>query len=526
MTPAEIGQIVRAARRAQGLRQDQLAGAAGVGVRFVSELERGKATVRLEKLLAVLGTLGCKVRVELPGGATATNEGAAPGCRRGSRRGQAGAVLLRMTDSLNVWWDRAIVGLLSLNRDGAVRFTYDRDWIEDASAPPISFSLPRQPRSFSPRLCLPFFEGLLPEGAQRDGAAAGLGVSPTNTFRLLAGMGAELAGALSLLPEGEEPSDAETDPAPDALSGDELARLLETIRQRPFLAGMAKGPGSHVRGAADGLRMSLAGAQSKIPVVLVDGRIALPVPGQATTHILKPPMPDLEATTESEAFAMCLAADLGLAVAPVRPQVVAGMPYLLVERYDRQAAPQGPVNRLHQEDFCQALGLVPQRKYASEGGPGFPHCFGLIRRVCARPAIALLGLLDAAILQVLLGNADAHGKNYSLLRQPDGDVGLAPLYDLLSTIAYPRFSPGFAMKIAGRSTLQEFRHGDWDRFARQCGLGAPFVRQRVAELCDLAHGRSHTVAEKLVGTGLDEDALANRAALVENRATLLARTVP
>ena len=432
-----------------------------------------------------------------------------------------------MTDSLTVWWDRAIVGSLSLNRHGAVRFTYDRDWIEDPSAPPISFSLPRQPGSFSPRLCLPFFEGLLPEGAQRDGAAAGLGVSPTNTFRLLAGMGAEVAGALSLLPEGEEPPDAETDPAPEALSDDELAGLLETIRHRPFLAGVGEGSGSHVRGAADGLRMSLAGAQSKIPVVLVDGRIALPVPGQATTHILKPPMPGLEATTENEAFAMCLAADLGLAVAPVRPQVVAGgMPYLLVERYDRLPAPQGPVNRLHQEDFCQALGLVPQRKYASEGGPGFPHCFRLIRRVCTRPGVAVLGLLDAAILQVLLGNADAHGKNYSLLRQPDGDVGLAPLYDLLSTIAYPRFSPRFAMKIAGRGTLQELRRGDWDQFARQGGLGAPFVRQRVRELCDLAGERSSAVAEELVGPGLQEDALVRQAALVGKRAALLARTVP
>ena len=272
--------------------------------------------------------------------------------------------------------------------------------------------------------------------------------------------------------------------------------------------------------------MSLAGAQSKIPVVLVAGRVALPAPGQPSTHILKPPMPDLEATTENEALAMRLAARLGLAVAPVRPEVVAGKPYLLVERYDRQAVESGLVDRLHQEDFCQALGIVPQEKYASDGGPGFPQCFDLIRRVCTRPGVAVLGLLDAAILQVLLGNADAHGKNYSLLRQPDGDVGLAPLYDLLSTIAYPRFSPRFAMKIAGRGTLQELRRGDWDQFARQCGLGAPFVRQRVRELCDLAGERSSAVAEELVGPGLQEDALVSQASLVRKRAARLASTVP
>ena len=431
-----------------------------------------------------------------------------------------------MTRSLTVWWDGVIVGSLAPDRNGAARFAYGREWIEDASAPPISFSLPKRPGSFSPRRCLPFFEGLLPEGAQRDGAAAGLGVSPTNTFRLLAGLGAELAGALSLLPEGEEPSDAESVPAPEAFSDDELAGLLETIRHRPFLAGVGEGSGSHVRGAGGGLRMSLAGAQSKIPVVLVAGRVALPSPSQPSTHILKPPMPDLEATTGNEALAMRLAARLGLAVAPVRPEVVVGKPYLLVERYDRQAVKSGLVGRLHQEDFCQALGIVPQEKYASDGGPGFPHCFDLIRRVCTRPGVAVLGLLDAAILQVLLGNADAHGKNYSLLRQPDGEVGLAPLYDLLSTIAYPRFSPRFAMKIAGRGTLQELRRGDWDRFARQCGLGAPFVRQRVRELCHLASARSGAVAEELVGPGLREDALVSQAALVRKRAAQLARTVP
>lgn len=77
MTPAEIGRIVRAARRAQGLRQDQLAGAAGVGVRFLSELERGKPTVRLEKVLAVLDALGCRLRVEMPSGAREPSEGEA-----------------------------------------------------------------------------------------------------------------------------------------------------------------------------------------------------------------------------------------------------------------------------------------------------------------------------------------------------------------------------------------------------------------------------------------------------------------
>ncbi len=419
-----------------------------------------------------------------------------------------------MIRSLTVWWGSDIVGRLALDRHGAMRFTYDGGWIDSTSAPPISFSLPKQPKSFSPRLCVPFFEGLLPEGTQRDGAAAALGVSSSNTFQLLVGLGAEVAGALSLLPEGEGIGGGEPTERPEPLSDDELAGLLDTIRTRPLLAG-----------SGERLRMSLAGAQSKIPVVLVDDRIALPQPGEPTTHILKPPIADLDGATENEAFAMRFAARLGLTVAPVRVEVVGGRPCLLVERYDRRSAADGRVDRLHQEDFCQALGILPERKYASDGGPGFPQCFDLIRRVCTRPAAAVLGLLDAAIVQVLLGNADAHGKNYSLLRRPDGQIGLAPLYDLLSTVAYPRYSPKFAMSIAGRSRLRDFRRGDWNRFARRCGLGPPFVRQRVAELCDMVYEASVAVTGELTLPGLGEDALANQSELVRARASRLAAMV-
>lgn len=430
-----------------------------------------------------------------------------------------------MSRSLTVWWAGTTVGRLALDRHGAMRFTYDSGWIEDRSAPPISFSLPRRPESFSTRLCLPFFEGLLPEGAQRDAVAVALGVSPSNTFRILAGLGAELAGALTLLPDHEEPPEVVTGTAPEPLLDEELLLLLDTIRARPFLAGLGQESGGPAGAPGEGLRMSLAGAQSKLPVVLADERVALPVPGQPTTHILKPPIPGLDHPTENEAFAMRLASRMGLRVASVRPAVVADTAYLLVERYDRRSAPDGTVERLHQEDFCQALGFVPQRKYASDGGPGFPECFELVRRVCTRPAVAVLRLLDAAIVHVLLGNADAHGKNYSLLRGPEGELGLAPLYDLLSTVAYPRYTPRFAMNIAGRRTLEELRRIDWERFASRCGMAPPFVRQRVRELCDLASRRAGAVAEELALPGLGDEALFGQAEMVGERASRLAATV-
>ncbi|MCY4647858.1 MAG: type II toxin-antitoxin system HipA family toxin [Gammaproteobacteria bacterium] len=419
-----------------------------------------------------------------------------------------------MTRSLTVWWDRNVVGSLALDRHGTMRFAYAPRWLAEDSAPPVSFSLPKRPASFSTRECLPFFEGLLPEGAQRDAVAAALGVSPANPFGLLSQLGAEVAGALSLLPEGEAPPPRRAAEPPEPLSAEALLQLLDTIRTRPFLAAR--------RGT---LRLSLAGAQSKMPVIAINSAVALPSPGQPSTHILKPSSARFPSLTENEAFAMRLASRMGLSVAPVQPGVVASRSFLLVERYDRRLDGDGTIKRLHQEDFCQALGVPPAQKYASEGGPTFAQCFDLVRRVCTRPAREVLKLLDAAILQMLLGNADAHGKNYSLLARPDGSIEVAPLYDLLSTIAYPDLSPTLAMKIAGRGSLRQLRRGDWGRFAASASLSARFVRRRVRELCGYAQEEVAATVAELVSPGLREEALAGCAGRVSGRARRLAESV-
>jgi serine/threonine-protein kinase HipA len=281
--------------------------------------------------------------------------------------------------------------------------------------------------------------------------------------------------------------------------------VLDTLPVRPLLAGEA------------GLRLSLAGAQSKLPVVLVDGAVALPAPGQPTTHILKPPISRFKATTENEAFVMRLAAAIGLDVAPVEPRVVKDRTFLLVKRHDRSIGDDGNVRRIHQEDFCQALGVPSETKYASEGGPTFKDCFELVRRVAARPAVDVLKLLDAVIFNAIAGNADAHGKNFSILH---GDKGpsLAPLYDLLATVAWPDLSPRFAMKIGKRATLAELDAKGWIAFAADAGLGLPLIRRRVVEISEAAIARASEVAQVLAGHGLDDEALSNLARIIAERA--------
>jgi len=355
---------------------------------------------------------------------------------------------------LSVWWDGSIAGTLHLNEHGEMRFTYSAEWITDAARSPISFSLPKRIEPFKQRQCRPFFAGLLPEESQRDAVAGVLGISKRNDFAFLEALGGDVAGALSLWPEGEVPPAANLAAEARALTDTELVDILDALPTRPLLAGR------------EGLRLSLAGAQSKLPVVLVDGRVALPAPGQPTTHILKPPIARFPHTTENEAFVMTLAASVGLPVAPVVARVVAGRPYLLIARYDRSFDESGRAHRLHQEDFCQALGIPPERKYAAEDGPTFKACFDLLRRATTVPALAVLSLLDAAIFNLIAGNADAHGKNFS--------------------------------------------------------LRAPFVRRRAKELAEALIANAPLVAESPALAGLDTGALTSYAALIVSRAERVA----
>ena len=416
-----------------------------------------------------------------------------------------------MTRTLSVWWEGAIVGTLHLNQHGEMRFAYTPEWLADSLRPAISISLPKRPAPFRQRECRPFFAGLLPEESSRDAIARALGISTRNDFAFLEALGGEVAGALSLWPEGNAPPAENSGKRPHQLSDDELVGVLDALPTRPLLAGR------------EGLRLSLAGAQSKLPVVLVDNRVALPAPGQPTTHILKPPIARFPHTTENEALVMALAAAVGLSVAPAEARTVAGRPYLLIARYDRRLDESGHAHRLHQEDFCQALGIPPERKYAAEGGPTFKTSFDLLRRATTRPAVAVLAFLDAAIFNVIVGNADAHGKNFSLLYQA-GTTSFAPLYDLISTIAYPELSPKLAMKIAKRATLEEIGSETWAAFAEDVGVGAPFVRRRVKELADAVVATVPEVAERTSQVGLDTNALTTYASVITSRAERMAGT--
>jgi len=174
------------------------------------------------------------------------------------------------------------------------------------------------------------------------------------------------------------------------------------------------------------------------------------------------------------------------------------------------------VQRVHQEDFCQALGVPPEKKYANEGGPTFADCFSLLRTTSAVPGPDLLGLLDAAIFNVIVGNADAHGKNFSILHRNTGPR-LAPLYDLLSTAFYPEFAATFAMKIGRRSSLGELDAKGWKRFADDAGIGWPLVRQRVGEIGARIAATMPGVADGFAALDFDQAVVEQLATFIGNR---------
>jgi serine/threonine-protein kinase HipA len=383
-----------------------------------------------------------------------------------------------MAKTLDVYLHSEFVGHLNQDNGGQMTFQYAESWLERSGASPLSQSLPLRKERFSRNECRGYFGGILPEENKREIIARNLGISARNDYSMLEQIGGECAGAVTFVPTGEPLP--ESDYGYRTLSSEELAAVLRELPKRPLLAG------------EEGIRLSLAGAQDKVAVRVDGDEISLPLGGAPSTHILKPGGDRFEGVVANEALCMKLAAAIGIPSAKVEARTIEGMDYLLVERYDRiyRANPeQEPVlERLHQEDFCQALGIISEMKYQKEGGPSLKQCFALLREVSSTPVIDLSRLLDAVIFNYLVGNNDAHGKNFSLLYRDIGtddmQLSLSPLYDSLSTVYYPEISRTMAMKLGGEYSSEKVMPRNFEQLAEEAGLAKPMVRRRVQEVIE------------------------------------------
>jgi serine/threonine-protein kinase HipA len=395
-----------------------------------------------------------------------------------------------MPKFLDVYLHNDLVGTLIQDDGGQMLFTYHQDWLKNPSAKPLSHSLPLRTEQFSQKVCQGFFGGLLPEEKNREVIAKNLGISKENDFSMLREIGGECAGAVTFMPHEVPLSDKTF--GSRIISDAELAAILRGLPQRPLMSGTGN------------LRLSLAGAQNKIAVRIEDDIISIPIENTPSTHIIKPDIPEYKGVVYNEGFCMKLAKTVGLTTADVHIGKAEDIDYLAIKRYDRKnaVATQFVGNkfllfsqksweiRLHQEDFCQALGIPSKNKYQEEGGPSIRDCIDLIRKIFPISTTEIQKFLDAVIFNYLIGNTDAHGKNFSLVyNRPtsilDDDIYFAPLYDLICTVYYPNLSPNMAMKIGGESRHNLILPQHFEKMAEECSLSKPLLKKRVRELTEM-----------------------------------------
>lgn len=328
-----------------------------------------------------------------------------------------------MGEALAIWLSGTDVALIEQER-GRLRLAYTEDALDrfPLGSPLLSLSLPLTSRRYPQGVVRAFLDGLLPEGDARRALADDFDLVASDTFGLVRALGRDCAGALVIQPHDDPPPPQPTTLTAEPLSEADIAELVGNLRDAPL-------------GVSGNVRISLAGMQEKLLLTrMPDGSWGRPVAGTPSTHILKPEHASYPNTVENEAFCMRMAKHLGLPVAGVETTTIGGRRLIVVERYDRVVAPDGRVDRLHQEDFCQALGIHPEKKYQEDGGPSL-HSLGEVLQAAAGPE-SLEMLLRGVTLNVLVANGDAHGKNFALLHTRSGALELAPLYDLMSTLSY------------------------------------------------------------------------------------------
>lgn len=370
------------------------------------------------------------------------------------------------------------VGTLHRADDGAVSFRYVRKDLPH----PLSLSLPVQDAPFGDVPTRGFFDNLLFENAMRDQVMQKHGIAQTDIVGLLAHLGRDCPGAISVVPEGEGPGKrpGHLDRDYTVLSSEDLEAILRALRDHRRLPEMSEDPSP------------LAGVQGKVAVtVLLNGGFALPRPGSGapTTHILKVPRARDLRLVEQEHALMTIAASL-LAHPVAETQVIGqgDLRGLLIARFDRSVR-GAEVHRTHQEDFCQALGLGPYLKYQRNGsGPRqfSAQAAGRILAQCSAPAQARSAFLEGTMINLLLGNTDNHAKNHALLYAPDptGRPQLAPFYDIVPTLIDDQVTHQLSFDIGAAQMADEITDRDLVRFAQDLGyrsLTAP-MRHRLAAL--------------------------------------------
>ena len=445
-----------------------------------------------------------------------------------------------MTHTLQVWADETRVAHIEHEgRDDGWSLRYAEPWVGDARSYPLSPALPllRPAGGHASASIKRFIEHLLPEGPALDVALAHNGLARTNVFGLIWALGADTAGALRFTGDGSPAATA----AESVLREIPLHELDQRIAQREHLP-LTVWDGK--------LRMSVAGLQDKLLVYLdrpmaplgEGGARLFLVDGQrlASTHILKPDTanPQTPHLAVNEHFCMSLARRMGLPAAQVG-LLRTPRPVLVVQRFDRVVQHLGSEPRVHRRhivDACQACDLPVAYKYERNlgsapavrhvrDGVSFERLFGCAE-LTANKAAARLDLLRWTLFQFLIGNSDAHGKNFSFFVRPGGLLEPTPWYDLVSVLQYSGFDTELAMAygdVFSHAEVSAFALAD---FATRCGIDRRLMRREGQRLAKLAAADARAQAQAADYEGDAEQAFVQGiAAFVAHQADRLTQLV-
>ena len=362
---------------------------------------------------------------------------------------------------------------------GAV-FSYDKEWVEGASCWPLSLSIPIGEAEYSNRAIRPYFEGLLPEEYSRSVIAREPGVSGHGYLKVLAALGDECIGAVLVSNEGVKGDDESLSPYYMPLDEE----TFESLAAREYAVS------SEI--AAES-RLSLAGSQSKVGLYRdpVDGSWWVPRGTAPSNCIVKPNSSRFAGIVDNELFCLDVARASGISV-PFAYAAPTQAPMLVVERYDRKSCPaDAPIDghvrfrRLHQEDFCQALGMLGTEKYEVSRRSYARSMADALRRYASNPIEDILRFFDLIAFNFIIGNCDAHLKNYSLMRSDDWrELSLAPAYDLVSTTVYPELTTAMGLYVGEKKRLEAVERADFVELGHSMGLSRRAAETRIDMLRD------------------------------------------
>jgi serine/threonine-protein kinase HipA len=398
-------------------------------------------------------------------------------------------------------------------RNARLSFVYDELWRQDPHSYPLSLSMPLASAQHGHSRIEPFLWGLLPDNDRvLENWGRRFQVSPRNPFRLIANVGEDCAGAVQFVrPERLEP--LLTEPATrevEWLTEDDLAERLSILRA------------DHAawRAATDTGQFSLAGAQPKTALLYQRGRWGIPSGRTPTTHILKPPTGEWNGHAENEHFCLKLARACGLVVPNSSVERFRDEIAIVIERYDRVIIARQRL-RVHQEDMCQAVGLHPTSKYENEGGPGVRWIVELLQQNSSAADEDVQTFLDAIAFNWLIAGTDGHAKNYALLLGGQGEVRLAPFYDLASVLPYRNVNLAkakLAMKIGGEYRLSNIGLKQWRRLAEDLRVDEGALIARVQAMAAGHPDLIAAIRKEVEAAGLNHPVLTTLAQRLTTRA--------